>query len=836
MKEIPPNNNWQVNLTNCDKEEIHLLGKIQSNGNLLAFDIANLEIRFFSQGINELFGIDLNQLLSTNIRDLFDLEFVDMLQNFINSNQNYLVYENVVNINNKNYQIYISNSTKYISLEFEWIEDINHFYKGIARGFNFIDQSVNTFDKVENEKLLSNSAVNLFRAYTGFDRVMIYKFDENGDGDVIAEDKTIGLESLYGNHYPASDIPKQARLLYLNNKVRAINDVDDEGKNIIYSSLDLGNQTAEASILDLSFSLFRHVSPIHLQYLKNMGVKASHSVSIVVDKKLWGLIICHNYDSEKFLAINSRMNTVIFANIFSNKISLLNSEKQKHNISLINQIIQDLKFDKCCHYNCQNFYPSTETNFSKLDIQHYNQNYNHENIHHNLKDAIESTWSNIKRLFDCHALCYFSDNEVYFLDDHFEIGEIIKLNEFIDVHKQDVYLTNSIQKSGIKDLNLGKYAGLLRIKISEVNNISLYLFKLERKKLINWAGNPNQNKFKNDINSINPRNSFENWIEQIDLESEAWAENDSEYATYLRNSIISFEIESLKYKSKLAQDLENNNLQLQKLLESKANELELLNFNLKKEINEKNIYQKKLEIAKSSSEQLVKIKSDILANLSHEMRTPLNGILGISMIIKSGVESNELDKFIDLQIESCQRLLETINRILELSKIENSTYNFNFEIVDIKSLIQNKIQIFELLANSKNQSIKVVFHQNNNQLYTDALIFEQILNNLVSNAIKYTKEFGKIEVNWKLINENANDYYLLQVEDNGIGIAKENFENVFNSFFLENDAIKQKDNSSGLGLYLVKNYVNYLNSEISLESEKNVGSKFTVKFPVNSIK
>ncbi|MGV2074262.1 GAF domain-containing protein [Agrobacterium vitis] len=124
-------------------------------------------------------------------------------------------------------------------------------------------------------------------AITGFDRVMIYQFDTEGHGEVIAESARAGMGSFLGLHYPASDIPRQARELYLRNPFRIIADVTAPTVPLLPPA------DAVTPPLDLSMSITRAVSPVHIEYLRNMGIGASLSISIVVEEKLWGLIACH---------------------------------------------------------------------------------------------------------------------------------------------------------------------------------------------------------------------------------------------------------------------------------------------------------------------------------------------------------------------------------------------------------------------------------------------------------------------------------------------------------------------------------------------------------------
>ncbi|MGX5655952.1 SpoIIE family protein phosphatase [Geodermatophilus nigrescens] len=128
------------------------------------------------------------------------------------------------------------------------------------------------------------------RALTGFDRVMVYRYDADYNGEVVAEAKVEGLNSFLGLHYPASDIPAQARALYEKNWLRLISDVDYEPSRIQPVA-----HPATGQPLDLTYSTLRSVSPIHVEYLQNMGVRASMSISLLQDDRLWGLIACHHY-------------------------------------------------------------------------------------------------------------------------------------------------------------------------------------------------------------------------------------------------------------------------------------------------------------------------------------------------------------------------------------------------------------------------------------------------------------------------------------------------------------------------------------------------------------
>ncbi|MEO0936369.1 MAG: GAF domain-containing protein, partial [Cyanobacteria bacterium J06641_2] len=166
-----------------------------------------------------------------------------------------------------------------------------------AKFFDFYNLVRTPLSKIQKSSTLSelcNVIVTEIRKITGFDRVMIYRFDEDGAGMVIAEDPREDLDKYLGLRYPATDIPKQAKRLYELNLLRLIQNINYQPAELVPQ---LNPQTNEP--LDMSLSVLRSVSPLHIEYLQNMGVTASMSVSLLKDKKLWGLIACHHYDSEK---------------------------------------------------------------------------------------------------------------------------------------------------------------------------------------------------------------------------------------------------------------------------------------------------------------------------------------------------------------------------------------------------------------------------------------------------------------------------------------------------------------------------------------------------------
>lgn len=166
-----------------------------------------------------------------------------------------------------------------------------------------------------NVQALCEQCARHVRRISGFDRVMVYRFDSEWNGQVIAEEKCDDLEPFLGLHYPASDVPQQARDLYTKNWLRFITDRDYRPAAIVP---DAGPEADEP--LDLSYSVMRSVSPIHLDYLRNMGVRGSMSVSLVRNGRLWGLIACHHY-TPRFVPYDVRTACELLGQVMSLSIA-----------------------------------------------------------------------------------------------------------------------------------------------------------------------------------------------------------------------------------------------------------------------------------------------------------------------------------------------------------------------------------------------------------------------------------------------------------------------------------------------------------------------------------
>ena len=233
--------------------------------------------------------------------------------------------------------------------------------------------------------------------------------------------------------------------------------------------------------------------------------------------------------------------------------------------------------------------------------------------------------------------------------------------------------------------------------------------------------------------------------------------------------------------------------------------------------------------AKEKAEELHKLKSNFLSNMSHELRTPMVGILGFIEILENEIEKPELQEYATFIHEAGNRLMESLNLILNLTKIETKKMSIELSKIDVIKNIKKTKSTFDKMAADKN--IYLIFESTVEQLEaeTDEKMFDQIINNLVNNAVKFTEK-GGVTVS---VNKIRNKSYLeIKVKDTGIGIPKDKQEIIWEEFRQVSEGTERMFEGIGLGLTITNNFVNQLGGEIKLKSELGKGSTFAVLLPI----
>lgn len=250
------------------------------------------------------------------------------------------------------------------------------------------------------------------------------------------------------------------------------------------------------------------------------------------------------------------------------------------------------------------------------------------------------------------------------------------------------------------------------------------------------------------------------------------------------------------------------------------------------DITELKLSEGELIKAKGKAEDSDRIKSNFLANMSHELRTPMVGILGFSEILNNELTDDTHKLMASRVYKGGKRLMNTLNLILDLSRIVAGKLETNYKLFNINEIILNSISHYEQVIKKKNIYIKFINDNGIMEVRLDERMMTDIINNLINNAVKYT-EYGGIEVTSKFIYENGKRFAELKVKDTGIGIPSDKTDLIFEEFRQVSEGYSRTFEGTGLGLSLTKKFVEKMNGTISVESELGKGALFTIKVPVN---
>ncbi|WP_029033588.1 ATP-binding protein [Salinimicrobium terrae] len=501
----------ELNLDNCAREPIHIIGKTQAHGVLVACDPQTLKITQMGENVAEYFGLTFEELFGNDLSYLLGEEQVKQLVEMLSFNETAIPQD--ILINDKNFLMQVHHSGPNLVLDFEPYQggqSSNFFQKQLT-------QILNQFQAAKSVDQLCKAATILSKKMFGYNRVMIYEFDEEWNGKVIAESREEEMGSWLGLHYPATDIPAQSRQLFLKHRVRIITDVNYTPVPIIP---ELSPLTKEP--LDISRSGLRAVSPIHIEYLKNMGVGASLTAAIIVKGKLWGLIACH-HSTAKHLDFYQRESCRFLAQMFSTELSL------QENSALISQG------------------KLSESIRKQLVVQMNNEN--------DVVTALSKGNVKFTQLFPCGGGAIFIKDRWALNGNTPEKTQLERLLNFIKEHPKSLFLTRNLSAVFPEAKAYKETAsGVLCLKIADYKYI--FWFKPEEIQEVNWGGNPKDKAFYNEKEQrLSPRQSFEKWSEKLTGISEAWQETDKEIARALRENISYVmlaqqqeEIEALNFK------------------------------------------------------------------------------------------------------------------------------------------------------------------------------------------------------------------------------------------------------------------------------------------------
>jgi light-regulated signal transduction histidine kinase (bacteriophytochrome) len=507
----------QADLTNCERELIHLAGSVQPHGVMLVVDPSLWTLVQLSANVDTLLGHPPETLLGKPLSVLGG-NLADRVRSMaskmaLTEPEPLLAELQQGAVEGSLHRI--SPDCLVVELEPLWggAGHVHTVATSAAQLQQQLSASMATFSKASSVAQLADAAAKAYRELTGYDRVMVYRFDPDGHGKIISEARHPRLESLLGHHYPASDIPQRARQLYIRNRLRVLVDVNYTPAPLVPRELP-----ATGADTDMSLCALRSMSPLHLQYLKNMGVTATLVVSLVYEGKLWGLVAAHHY-TPRNLRFPVRAAADLMAEVISTRLAAIENYAHAQVAIQVRRLEQRL----------------VEATSTEGDWRF----------------ALMRNPRTLLQPLDATGAALFHEGEILTTGDVPSTPELRALQEWVAAQPKDVpYACSSMSRENPALASLTPTAsGVLAVRLSGARPDFLMWFRKEQLASVTWAGDPAKVVVGNDPMELSPRRSFAAWSEIVRGTAVSWTGADVALARALGLALVDIivQVQAVRY-------------------------------------------------------------------------------------------------------------------------------------------------------------------------------------------------------------------------------------------------------------------------------------------------
>jgi len=708
-----------VDLSSCDNEPIHMIGGVQPFGALLALNATTMAIEFASTNTKSLLGRDFRELLGNGADTLFDpRQLSELVSRPLLPTMPDLLRPWFLSLPGPDgapiaAECYPHRHDGRIILEFVarengpalmWEED--------ALRQRIISELI----KPETVTELAHVGAEIIREVTGFDRVMIYRFAPDKHGEVIAE-STSRDDSFLDLHYPASDIPDPARRHFLLNVIRMIPDINATPVPIMSLRGTMADALS-ANPLDLTFSKLRAVAPVHVEYLNNMGVGGSMSISLTSNHALWGLVACHHYGPHSVSWSRLRFCELLGGTISALLQSLENTVQLRHSI----------RAEKAA-----------------FDIEHQARSG---------RPLLEVIRDHSGQLIE---QCGAQGMVVQLGGKRLEVGKVPDPICPLGVLKQSL-VEGIAATDSLADL-LGRdpedaveLAGAAMIELSDDGDDWLVLIRSAFEETIRWAGKPDKVGTTMDDGSVrlSPRGSFALWREERRGRSKPFTTTDLEFLRITRRAL--FAMNSL--------DRERAAVAAQRAAESEEARLRLV----------------LMDAARSRS------MGELASALAHELNQPLSAVTNYVNACRQELRNfglaipPEISSLMDSAVNESSRAADLVRRLRRFI----GQGEIALEPVDLHAVIRQSVELAFAATGSARVDVVYHFEERMPTLMADPVQLGQVVLNLVRNSLSAMEESDRPTLD--LSTRRLQDEVEVSIRDNGVGLSDDTMPTLFEPF------------------------------------------------------